>query len=106
MGETPSGPLELLTSREKSALQTERCVNRTSGIRHSCPGMVGGVFPPPSRAELDAKREPNRSAFSFAVWASRSLCAEMADRSSLKQPWRETRMHGFLNEFELVSRRF
>ncbi|CAK1580362.1 unnamed protein product [Parnassius mnemosyne] len=75
-------------SRERSALRTERCENSTSGMEHSHRGMVGGVFPPSSRVELDAKREPKRSALSFASWASElsSLCRDGSDGLQ-KFPW-------------------
>ncbi|CAK1581767.1 unnamed protein product [Parnassius mnemosyne] len=75
-------------SRERSALRTERSENSTSGMEHSHRGIVGGVFPLSSRVELDAKREPKRSALSFASWASESssLCKYGSDGLQ-KFPW-------------------
>ncbi|CAK1596223.1 unnamed protein product [Parnassius mnemosyne] len=58
---TPSGPIDLLTSRERSALRTKLCVNRTSGMDflhrdQLCPGGRYMKYQPERTPESRLKR--------------------------------------------------
>lgn len=53
-------------------LRTSLCRNLLTGIKCLHRSLASGGVPRLSKVELDAQKEPRRSAFSLAAWASES----------------------------------